>query len=124
MTVDPSVLRHSLSITDREKKIILIKYIMHGVSPFSGLPVPTKVKMLASAAHACGFDYDDEEWQELGRACLQIQDKINKALASFIKSNKGIHDIILNDGNDIIENLNPEYKDLLKSLNRDKRSFI
>lgn len=85
--IDPDTLKHGLELTDREKKIILIKFIIHGVSPFSGASLEKRVKMLAASAEALGFEYGDAEWQEIGRACLDVQQQLTDTLLSMISDN-------------------------------------
>jgi hypothetical protein len=77
-----------MTLTDREKKIVLIKYIIHGVSPFDKAPIDTRVRMLKSAVEKCGMLYDDMEMQSIGQECLDLQGGLNTGLMDFIKSNK------------------------------------
>lgn len=120
--VDPESLKHNLTLTPREEKIILIKYIIHGVSPFAETPLETRVKMLQAAAEICGYGYDDAEWQEIGRACLATQEKINMKLAGIIKNNDDLYRTTMRnikDGNDeIITVLDPFLQSGLKKLLR------
>ena len=62
-----------MTLTDKEKKIVLIKYIVHGVSPFSEAHLGLRLKMLKSAIEKCGMKYDDEELQMIGQECLELQ---------------------------------------------------
>ena len=48
-----------MTLTDKEKKIVLIKYIIHGVSPFDKASIDTRVRMLKSAVEKCGMLYND-----------------------------------------------------------------
>ena len=101
--VNPEALKHNLTLTPREEKIILIKYIIHGVSPFYDAPLETRIKMLQAAAEICGYPYDDAEWQEIGRAVLATQEKINWKLAGMIKDNDDLVKTVYSDlksGND------------------------
>lgn len=77
-------------LTEREEKIILIKYIIHGVSPFSDVPLKLRVKMLVSAAKICGYEYDDVEWQKLGRSIIAVHYKVNEKLAGMLSDNKDL----------------------------------
>lgn len=77
-----------MALTDREKKIVLIKYIIHGVSPFDKASIETRVRMLRSAVEKSGMNYDDAEMQSIGQECLDLQGKLNTGLMDFIKSNK------------------------------------
>ena len=92
-------------LTDREKKIILIKYIIHGVSPFQEAPLTVRIKMLKAAAEINGFVYDDEEWQKLGNDILDVQSEINDKLAGFLRKDKDLYDTVmksLKNGNEKI----------------------
>mgnify|MGYP003656044579 FL=1 len=77
-----------MTLTDKEKKIVLIKYIIHGVSPFDKASIDTRVRMLRSAVEKSGMNYDDAEMQSIGQECLDLQGKLNIGLMDFIKSNK------------------------------------
>jgi len=77
-----------MTLTDKEKKIVLIKYIIHGVSPFDKASIDTRVRMLRSAVEKSGMNYDDAEMQSIGQECLDLQGKLNTGLMDFIKSNK------------------------------------
>jgi len=79
-----------MSLTDKEKKIVLIKYIIHGVSPFDKAHIDTRIKMLKSAVEKCGMSYNDMEMQSIGQECLDLQGGLNKGLMNFIKSNKDV----------------------------------
>ena len=103
--VNPETLKHNLTLTEREEKIILIKYIIHGVSPFYDAPLETRIKMLQAAAEVCGYPYDDAEFQEIGRACLAVQEKINGKLLGFVQSNDDLVKTVYRDlkaGNDVL----------------------
>lgn len=75
-------------LTDREKKITLIKYIIHGVSPFSEAPLHTRIKMLKAAVEKSGLHYDENELMILGQQCLDLQSSLNNGLMDYIKNNK------------------------------------
>jgi hypothetical protein len=77
-----------MTLTDKEKKIVLIKYIIHGVSPFDKASIDTRVRMLRSAVEKSGMTYNDMEMQSIGQECLDLQGKLNTGLMDFIKSNK------------------------------------
>ena len=103
--IHPETLKHNLKLTEREEKIILIKYIIHGVSPFYDAPLETRIKMLQSAAEICGYSYDDAEFQEIGRACLAVQQKVNERLLEFVKENDDLVKTVYRDlkaGNDVL----------------------
>ena len=76
-----------IQFTDREKKIALVKYIIHGVSPFAEAPLQLRAQMLQSAAGIVGLKYDEAEFMEIGQACLDFQANVNAHLMGFIKDN-------------------------------------
>jgi len=92
-----------LTLTNREKKIVLIKYIIHGVSPFDSAPLGKRVKMLKAAVEKCGMKYDDDELQLIGQECLALQGELNNIMMDYISDNKDLvvkaHQEI-NKGND------------------------
>ena len=77
-----------MTLTDKEKKIVLIKYIIHGVSPFSEASIDTRIKMLKSAVQKSGMIYDDAELQSIGQECIELQGKLNTGLMEYIRANK------------------------------------
>lgn len=110
--VNPETLKHNLTLTEREEKIILIKYIIHGVSPFYDAPLETRIKMLQAAAEICGYNYDDAEFQEIGRACLAVQQKINGKLLGFVQDNDDLVKTVYRDlkaGNDVLFTVMDDY---------------
>lgn len=123
--IHPETLKHNLKLTEREEKIILIKYIIHGVSPFQNAPLEVRVKMLEAAALICGYEYDDAEFQEIGRACLATQEKITFNLGKFVKENQDLIKTVmssLKDGNEeIIKVIDPFFHDGLKALGLRKK---
>ena len=52
-------------LTDREKKIILIKFIIHGMSPYTNLSIDDREKHLIATMQLLGFDYDKDEMIDL-----------------------------------------------------------
>ena len=111
-----------MTLTEKEKKIVLIKYIVHGVSPFSEAQLNTRLKMLKAAVEKCGMKYDDEELQSIGQECLELQGQLNSGLMEFLRANKdmivkahqeidkGNESLKQEVGEDVIE----ESKELLK----------
>jgi len=81
-----SIQKHNLDLTDREKKIILVKFIIHGVSPFQELSIDKRVKMLVQAIIKSGLKYNDMELQEIGRACISVQEGVTNYLMTFLKN--------------------------------------
>ena len=61
--------------------------------------------MLQSAAEICGYPYDDAEFQEIGRACLAVQQKVNERLMGFVQDNADLVKTVYHDlkaGNDVL----------------------
>ena len=52
-----------MTLSEKETKIILIKYIIHGVSPYSDAPFSTRVKMLKAAV-----EKDGKKWLSCAQA--------------------------------------------------------
>lgn len=79
-----------MTLTDRETKIILVKYIIHGVSPFSDAPLSTRRKMLKAAVQKCNLKYDEDELLMIGQECLELQGSLNKGLMKYLENNKDV----------------------------------
>jgi len=77
-----------VELTDREKKIILIKYIIHGVSPYDQLPLDVREQMLIASLKTMGLKYDKTEMLDLGEAILSVQGDHKQSLIGFLQSNK------------------------------------
>ena len=111
-----------MTFTDKEKKIILIKYIVHGVSPFSEAHLGVRLKMFKAAIEKCGMVYDDDELQLLGQEILQLQSGLNNDMMEFIRDNNDlltrahIENEKGNDGfkKELGEGITEESKELLK----------
>ena len=109
-----------MTLTDKEKKIVLIKYIVHGVSPFSEAHLGVRLKMLKAAIEKCGMVYDDDELQLIGQECLQL---LNNDMMQFIIDNNDLltkAHIEIEKGNDgfkkeLGEDIIDESKELLKN---------
>lgn len=94
-------------LTDKEKRIVLIKYIVHGNSPFADAPIEKRIEMLQAACLTVGLDYDDDKMQELGLEVLEfqkefidIQNKIvgeNLDILARVKGNEEIKKIVGNE---------------------------
>ena len=69
-------------LTDREKKIVMIKFIVHGNGPFATEPVETRVQMLEAACKMMGLDWNEQEMFDLGEAVIAVQQQ-------FLDSGKG-----------------------------------
>ena len=73
-------------LTDREKKIILIKFIMHGNSPYTSLSIDDREKHLIASMQLLGYDYDQAEMLDLGEAILAVQQQVIDSAAGFINT--------------------------------------
>ena len=71
-----------VELTDREKQIVMIKFIVHGNSAFANEPVPVRVQMLEAACKVMGLPWDEQEMFDLGEAIIAVQQQ-------FIDSGKG-----------------------------------
>jgi len=110
-----------MSLTDKEKKIVLIKYIVHGVSPFDKASIDTRVRMLKSAVEKSGMIYDDAEMQSIGQECLDLQGKLNIGLMDFIKSNK---DMVIKAHQEIHKGNEPLTKELGEDITKQSDSIL
>lgn len=81
-----------VELTEREKKIVLIKYIIHGNSPFAEAPLETRVQMLQAALKVSGIKYDEAELLDLGEAILAVQQDTNDSSIGFLHTNKSLVD--------------------------------
>ena len=79
-----------MTLTDKEMKIVLIKYIVHGVSPFAETSLETRIRMLKQAVEKCGMTYNDAEMQEIGQECISLQGALNSKLMSWVTHNKDV----------------------------------
>jgi len=77
-----------VELTEREERIILIKFLMHNDGPFGKLPMDTRELMLASSCKLLGFDYDKDSMLDLGHAILDVQKKVNTSGEQFMNANK------------------------------------
>jgi hypothetical protein len=72
-----------MKLSEREQKIVLIKYIIHGASPFDKAPLETRVNMLKAALAVINCNYNEKELLGIGQACLDLQQKTNDKLKKF-----------------------------------------
>ena len=75
-----------VELTDREKKIILIKFIMHGNSPYSTLSIDDREKHLIASMQLLGFDYSKDEMLDIGESILALQKQLVDSAQGFINS--------------------------------------
>lgn len=73
-----------VELTDREKKIVMIKFIMHGVGPYQDLPVDDREKHLIAAIQLLGFQYNKEEMLDLGEGILAVQQQMINSAMGFV----------------------------------------
>lgn len=79
-----------VELTEREKKIIFIKFIIHGNSPYADTPLSVRIQMLQAALKITGIKYDESELFDLGEAILSVQQSIENSLLGFIQTNKDL----------------------------------
>ena len=92
-----------MSSHKKRSLLVLIKYIIHGNSPFSEAPLETRVQMLQSALKLSGIKYNEAELLDLGEAILAAQQATNDSSLGFLKTNKSLVDralAMLGNGND------------------------
>ena len=75
-----------VELTDREKKIILVKFIMHGNSPYTSLSVDDREKHLIASMQLLGFDYNKDEMLDIGESILAVQQQLTDSAQGFINS--------------------------------------
>ena len=79
-----------VELTDREKKIIHIKFIMHG-EKLQKLPINVRETMLIMTLKLRGIEYDKNEMLDIGQAIIDEQGMIEKKGMGFLdKHGKGI----------------------------------
>lgn len=76
-----------VELTEREKKIVLIKFIMHNDGPFSKLPMNVRETMLMTTCKLLGYEYDKDAMLDLGLAILDVQKAVNSSGEQFMKAN-------------------------------------
>jgi hypothetical protein len=79
-----------VELTEREKKIVLIKFIIHGENQFKHMPLETRVTMLETACKIYGIQYNEQEFLDIGQAILGVQEDLNKSLVGFLNVNKDL----------------------------------
>ena len=75
-----------VELTEREQKIVMIKFIMHGNGPYMTLSVDDREKHLIAALQLLGFDYDKNEMLDLGDAIIGVQQQMIDSAAGFINT--------------------------------------
>lgn len=78
-----------VELTDREKKIIMIKFIIHGVSPYQGVSIELRGQMLEASLKTMGIQYTKSELLDLGEACIALQEDQRQSLLGFLTTNTG-----------------------------------
>ena len=99
------VSKNNITLSDKEVKIVLIKYIIHGTSPYAEASIETRVQMLKVAAAQFGLVYDDDEWQKIGMEILAVQQRVNDNAAKFLNSNSDLYKSVMSgikNGNDAL----------------------
>ena len=77
-----------VELTDREKKIVMIKFIMHGLGPFQHTSVEVRENMLIQALKILGYEYDKDEMLDIGQAILDVQQEFNDKAGGWLELNK------------------------------------
>jgi len=77
-----------VELTDREKKIVMIKFIIHGVSPYQDVPIKLRGQMLEASLKTMGINYTTSELLDLGEACIALQEDQKQSLMGFLSANK------------------------------------
>lgn len=75
-----------VELTEREKKIVMIKFVMHGVGPYQNLSVDEREKHLIAALQIMGMQYNRDEMLDLGEAILAVQQSMMDSARGFINS--------------------------------------
>ena len=75
-----------VELTEREKKIVMIKFVMHGVGPYQNLSVDEREKHLIAALQLMGIQYNRDEMLDLGEAILAVQQSMMDSARGFINS--------------------------------------
>ena len=73
-----------VELTEREKKIVMIKFIMHGTGPYMALSPDDREKHLIAAMQLLGYDYNQDEMLDLGDAILAVQQDMIDAASGFL----------------------------------------
>jgi len=68
----------------------MIKYIIHGVSPYQDTPLEIRAQMLEAVLKTMGIKYTTSELVDLGEAVIKVQQNCNDSLMGFLKTNKGL----------------------------------
>ena len=77
-----------VELTDREKQIVMIKFIVHGNGPFSNTPVPQRVKMLEAAIKVMGLEWNEQEMFDLGEAVIATQQQFLDSGMGWMEKNQ------------------------------------
>ena len=78
-----------VELTEREKKIVMIKFIMHNDGPFSQLPMGTRENMLAASLKIMNMEYNKDEMLDIGQAVVDLQHNFVKSGQQFMQANAG-----------------------------------
>ncbi len=76
-----------VELNEREKKIVLIKFIMHNDGPFSKLPMDVRETMLATTCKLLDYEYDKDAMLDLGNAILDVQKAVHSSGEQFMNAN-------------------------------------
>lgn len=76
--------------TDREKAIILVKYIVHGNSPFAEATLEKRIKMLTVAVKVMKLNISMDELFKIGEEIILTQGEFIGTQKRFIRNNKDV----------------------------------
>ena len=74
-------------LTDREKKIVCINFIMHSPQ-FGQVPLELREQMLMLAVKIRGMKYDKDEMLDLGDALVKERDMILQTQIGWLQKHK------------------------------------
>jgi len=74
-------------LTDREKKIVCINFIMHSPQ-FGQVPIDLREQMLMLAIKIRGMKYEKEEMLDLGEALVKERDMILQTQIGWLQKHK------------------------------------
>jgi hypothetical protein len=77
-----------VELTDREKHIIHIKFIMHG-EEYAKIPVESRERLLEMITGLRDLDYNQHEMLDIGQAIIDEQEMIIKSGIGFLDKHKG-----------------------------------
>ena len=77
-----------VELTDREKRIVLIKFIMHGKSQFSEMPIEQRLQFLEVYTKLVGLEWNNDEMKDLGDAIVAFQQSLLDSSKGWLAKNQ------------------------------------